>query len=94
MDDTISEAHVSFIIAQAQRRQLKNPARAVVNSEAAFVAQHLRNEGYTDIAARYWSWSCGRENREEFGDEVYELQMKLNGIDMGVSMPAWGTYGT
>ncbi len=94
MDNTISEAHVSFIVAEAQRKQLEKPARACVNSESAFVTQRLRNEGYTGIAARYWSWTCGRENPEEFGQEVYDLQMKLKAIDAGFTMPAWGTYGT
>lgn len=100
MDNTVSEAHVSFIVAEAQRKQLEKPTRAVVNSEAAFVAQRLRNEGYTGIAARYWSWTCKSASSdpvrgpEEFGQEVYDLQMKLKGIDMGCEMPAWGTYGT
>lgn len=100
MDNTISKEHVSFIIAQAQREQLKNPTRAVVNSEAAFVMQRLRNEGYFEIAASYWSWTCRfassdpDKGPQEFGQEVYDLQLKLRSIDMGVSMPAWGTYGT
>lgn len=88
------ELNVRNVVAEAQRAQLEKPTRAVVNGESAFVAQRLRNDGYTGVAARYWSWACGHENREEFGDEVYELQMKLNEIDKGVSMPSWGTYGT
>lgn len=88
------ELEIRNVVAAAQRAQLEKPTRAVVNSESAFVAQRLRNDGYTGVAARYWSWSCGHENREEFGDEVYELQMKLKEIDAGVSMPSWGTYGT
>lgn len=88
------ELEVRKVVADAIKAQIQKPTRAVVNSEAAFVAQRLRNDGYTGVAARYWSWSCGHENREEFGDEIYELQMQLNEIDRGVSMPAWGTYGT
>lgn len=88
------ELEVRKVVAEAIKAQIQKPTRAVVNSEAAFVAQRLRNDGYTGVAARYWSWSCGHENREEFGDEIYELQMQLNEIDRGVSMPAWGTYGT
>lgn len=88
------ELEVRKVVAEAIKAQVQKPTRAVVNSEAAFVAQRLRNDGYTGVAARHWSWSCGHENREEFGDEIYELQMQLNEIDRGVSMPAWGTYGT
>ena len=88
------ELEVRKVVIDAIKAQLEKPTRAVVNSESAFVAQRLRNDGYTGVAARYWSWSCGHENREEFGDEIYELQMQLNEIDRGVSMPAWGTYGT
>lgn len=88
------ELEVRKVVAEAIKAQIQKPTRAVVNSEAAFVAQRLRNDGYTGVAARYWSWSCGHENREEFGDEIYKLQMQLNEIDRGVSMPAWGTYGT
>lgn len=88
------ELEVRKVITEAIKAQIQKPTHAIVNSEAAFVAQRLRNDGYTGVAARYWSWSCGHENREEFGDEIYELQMQLNEIDRGVSMPAWGTYGT
>lgn len=88
------ELEVRKVVAEAIKAQIQKPTRAVVNSEAAFVAQRLRNDGYAGVAARYWSWSCGHENREEFGDEIYELQMQLNEIDCSVSMPAWGTYGT
>lgn len=92
------EIQIRNVVAEAQRAQLENPTRAVVNSESAFVAQRLRNDGYTGVAARYWSWacsvSCGHENRTEFGDEVYELELALRQIDKGISMPAWGTYGT
>lgn len=88
------ELEVRKVVADAIKAQIQKPTRAIVNSEAAFVAQRLRNDGYTGVAARYWSWSCGHENREEFGDEIYELQMQLKEIDRGVSMPAWGTYGT
>lgn len=100
MDNTVSKEHVSFIIAEAQRRQIKNPTRACVNSEAAFVAQRLRNEGYVEISAAYWSWTCRSASRSEeqgsleFGKEVFELQKQLRAIDAGFNMPSWGTYGT
>lgn len=74
------ELEVRKVVTEAIKAQIEKPTRDVVNSEAAFVAQRLRNDGYTGIAARYWSWSCGHENREEFGDEIYELQMQLNEI--------------
>lgn len=100
MSTTLSNEQVSLIIAEAQRKQLEKPTRAVVNSEAAFVAQRLRNEGYSGIAARYWSWTCKslcsdpERGPLEFGQEVWELQRKLKEIDRGCDMPAWGTYGT
>ena len=85
---------VSKIIAEAQRKQLEKPTRAVVNSESAFVAQRLRDEGHVDVSKKYWSWVCGGKSPDVFGEEVYELEMKLKEIDAGVSMPSWGTYGT
>ncbi len=94
MDYTLSNDHVALIVSEAQRKQLEKPARAVVNSEAAFVAQRLRTEGHTDIASRYWSWTCRRGTEAEFGKEVYQLQQQLNAIDAGITMPEWGTYGT
>lgn len=82
-------------VAEAIKEQLAKPARAVVNSESAFVADRLRKNGYTGVAARYWSWVCGRcYKQDEFGQEVYELQRQLEEIDKGVTMPEWGTYGT
>ena len=96
MDNTISQEHVDFIVAAAQRKQLANPARAVVNPEAAFVAQTLRNEGYYETAAAYWSWTCGSPTSygQKFSQEVHELQEQLRAIDAGQTMPEWGTYGT
>ena len=94
------DINVSKIIAEAQRKQLEKPTRAVVNSEAAFVAQRLRNEGYLEIASKYWSWTCKSASHDdekgplEFGQEVYDLQKLLKQIDAGCTMPAWGTYGT
>lgn len=100
MDNTISNEHVSFIIAEAQRKQIEKPTRACVNSEAAFVAQRLRNEGYVEISAAYWSWTCAfaslgeQQGPDRFGQEVFELQKQLRAIDAGFNMPSWGTYGT
>ena len=81
------------LVAEAQREQLKKPNRAVVNSEAAFVAQRLRDAGHFDLAARYWRWVCP-PSKDDFDETVHELQAKLKEIDLSVSMPAWGTYGT
>ena len=96
MDDTISQEHVNFIIAEAQRKQLAKPARAVVNSECAFVANRLRTEGYFETAAAYWAWSCGSATAigNNFSQEVKDLQQQLRAIDAGQTMPYWGTHGT
>lgn len=88
------ELEVRQVIIEAMKAQLEKPIKAGVNGESSFVAQRLRNSGYTGVAARYWSWVCGHENREEFGDEIYELQMKLNEIDSEFTMPEWGIRGT
>lgn len=84
------------LVAEAQREQLKNPARAVVNSEAAFVAGRIHDAGHPDIAARYWSWVCGYHYKRDldFNETVRQLQDKLEQIDKGVSAPEWATYGT
>lgn len=95
MDNSISVQHMNFVIAEAQRKQLAKPARAVVNSEAVFVAQTLRNQGYVEIAAAYWSWNCGSAGfGNDFSQEVRDLQQQLRAIDAGQTMPDWGTYGT
>lgn len=90
----MTENELRSLVAAAQKAQLDKPTRAVVNSESAFVMDRLNNAGQSALARRYWSWSCGAKNRTEFGDEVYELEMKLREIDKTVSMPSWGTYGT
>ena len=88
----MDHSEVCSIIAEAQRKQLAKPTKAIVNSEAAFVAQRLRDEGNTAISKRYWSWTCGAV--DEFNDEVNELQRQLKLIDAQSTMPSWGTYGT
>lgn len=45
-----TELFVRQVIADAIREQIKNPARAIVNAESGFVAQRLRDYGYTGIA--------------------------------------------
>ena len=83
------------ILIEAMKAQVAKPARAVVNHEAAFVAQTLRNAGEVELAKKYWSWHCSSwEKNPIFGEEVQELQRQLKAIDSGVTMPAWGTYGT
>lgn len=88
------------LIAAAQSQQLAKPARAVVNSESAFVADILRKQGHTDLAKEYWNWVCSSvsndpiKGKERFGAEVYEQYIQLRAIDAQQSMPSWGTYGT
>lgn len=83
------------ILIEAMKAQIANPARAVVNSESAFVKDRLIKAGEPELAKQYWNWVCmsGRDT-PVFGEEVLELQKQLNAIDKGVTMPSWGTYGT
>ncbi len=85
---------VNEVVARAIKAQLADPAKACVNSESSFVDYRLRCEGHMQIAKRYWSWVCRspESNPHEFGEEVYALQMKLNGLDVG--LPDWATKGT
>lgn len=82
------------IIAREQRAQLAAPARAVVNSEAAFVRSRIGQAGHSELAREYWSWSC-RGGQGKYTEEVIALEASLRAIDRGCSaMPDWGTYGT
>ena len=74
--------------------QLNNPARAVVNSESAFVRERLLKMGEKELARDYWWWCCTGCSVPIFGEEVMALQTRLNEIDKQSTMPAWGTYGT
>lgn len=75
--------------------QVKNPARAIVNSESAFVRTELSKCGEADLAKTYWSWATRTDVLPSlFPSEIDELQHKLNQIDQSVSMPDWGTKGT
>lgn len=74
-------------------RRIQNPARACVNSESSFVFYDLQNQGYERIARAYWSWVCSsRKDTPEFGQEILDLQRKLNKTEN--TIPDWGTYGT
>ena len=83
------------VIIDAQEAQLKNPARAVVNSESTFVKDRIVKAGFPDLAKEYWNWVC-MSNRDKpvFGERVLELQKQLKAIDDQSTMPSWGTYGT
>lgn len=91
---SMSEVEVRRVVAEAIKAQLEKPARSLVNGEAAFVAQRLRDSGYPEVATRYWYWVCCGMNPDEFGEEVYNLQIKLDKVDKEFVMPSWGTYGT
>lgn len=84
------------VLVDALTRQVKNPARAVVNHEAAFVAHHLNKAGYENLSSTYWKWACmpNRTDPLRFGEEVAGLQAQLDAIDKTTSMPDWGTRGT
>lgn len=88
------EQEARQILIEAMKAQLEKPSRACVNHEACFVAQRLRDSGHHTLAARYWTWVCGRMDVDEFGEEIYNLQVELDKIDKEFVMPSWGTYGT
>jgi hypothetical protein len=90
----MTDQEVCEIIAQAQRQQLAKPAKACVNSEAAFVQTRIYNMGHKDIASKYWSWHCMHNYEVGYNEEVRMLQQQLRAIDKQFEMPAWGTYGT
>lgn len=85
--------NINDIVIAAQRAQLEKPTRACVNSEAAFVAQRLRDQGFNELSKQYWNFVCGGKD-PGFSDEVKENEKKLKEIDKGFTMPEWGTYGT
>jgi hypothetical protein len=88
------------LLIQTITNQIAKPARAVVNSESAFVQQELAKQN-VDLARRYWSWVCNESwdparGVNKFGQAVYDLQVKLNQISKRSQsqMPAWGISGT
>ena len=83
------------ILIEAMKAQLAKPARAVVNSESAFIKDRLNKLGEYELAKQYWKWVCSRwEDNPVFGEEVLEIQRQLKAIDNQSTMPSWGTYGT
>lgn len=81
----------------ALKAQILKPARAVVNSEAAFVKDRLNKAGEFESAKIYWNYVCSRHLGgipSWSDDEIEQMQDDLNMIDKGQTMPAWGTYGT
>ena len=81
-------------IIAAMQAQIQKPTRAVCNSESVFVVQNLRNAGYFDEAAKYWSFVCSGGTRHIADPEIIELYHQLKQIAVKSSMPDWGTYGT
>jgi len=84
------------ILLKFMQEQLEKPARAIVNSESAFVRYNIAVAGYPDLAKRYWSWACSSNPTvwNDFTEEVVELQNKLKAIDKQSTIPEWGTKGT
>ncbi len=81
------------IVIAAQEAQLQKPTRACVNSEAAFVAQRIRDQGYHALSKQYWSFVCSG-SKFGFNEQIIENEKKLKAIDKQFTMPDWGTYGT
>ena len=83
------------LLVSIMTEQVKNPRRAIVNSECAFVSSALYDAGEKELSKEYWSWTCSSwEKNPIYGDEVQSLQTQLRAIDAQSKMPSWGTYGT
>ena len=85
------------IIIEAQAAQLAKPARAVVNSECAFVKDRIAYiYDRPDLAKEYWNWVCSEASRGcvRYGREALEQYVALRVIDSRASMPEWGYKGT
>lgn len=81
------------VVVEAMKKQIQKPAKAVVNSESAFVKYEIAKED-SKLATFYWNWVCMGKKKGVFSEEVEKLQEQLDAIDAGISMPSWGTYGT
>ncbi len=82
------------LLAKLMKWQAAEPARATVNSEAAFVKNKLEVLGEVALAKFYWSWFCAGCKPGVFPTDIEVLQKALNEIDAGASMPTWGMFGT
>ena len=78
-----TQDQINLILA-AQEQQIKNPARATVNSECAFVKDTISKVDYK-LAMEYWKWVCGcssfKVGNELFGPTVYANELVLAKID-------------
>jgi len=83
------------IILTAQEKQIKNPNRAIVNSESAFV-KYTISKVDPKLAMEYWKWVCGsfKKDTDLFGPIVYANELTLAKINAEQTMPAWGYSGT
>jgi hypothetical protein len=83
------------IILAAIKAQTAKPAKAIVNSEAAFVQDRLQDQGYLELSKQYWRWVCTQKKVGGiFTEEVSEAQAVLDSLNSKSVMPSWGTYGT
>jgi hypothetical protein len=90
MNKTYTTEELNLIRAE-QLKQIKNPTRAIVNVESAFVYDRL-GATHPTLGAKYWFTVTMRES---FGaSDVDTNQIKLTEIDRQSRMPSWGTYGT
>ena len=79
-----TQDQINLILA-AQEQQIKNPARATVNSECAFVKDTISKVDYK-LAMEYWKWVCGsfKKDTDLFGPPIV-MQMNLFSLKL---MPA------
>jgi hypothetical protein len=84
------------LIISAQEKQIKNPARAVVNSECSYVKFTISKID-PKLASEYWNWVCyiGHLNDPTlFGEKVCANELELARIDAEQTMPDWGYADT
>jgi hypothetical protein len=83
------------LLIRCLKKHIDNPVKSVVNSEGAFVAQSMRQEGDFESANEYWRWHCGfPREADKYGEEVLGLEKKIQEINKEVTVPTWGIYGT
>lgn len=63
------------------QQQIKNPRRAVVSSESAFVRERLEQAGKHELARKYWSWVASGYDPHWKMQAIYDAQRQLDAIE-------------
>lgn len=83
------------IIEAAIEAMIEQPTRSSVNSNTTCVVFNLRKAGHRAEYEAYRDWVSMQRHKTPSGwERIVELQMKLEEVDRGETLPAWSTYGT